>query len=87
MSELYAVWDSVDGDFRTGTKEEMKKAYERAKEEIMDYINDGGSDSDSEVLLLKVVRQATIIRDADNQDDPQKYGYDHWVKWDDEDLS
>jgi len=82
MSELYAVRDSVDGDFQTGTKEEMEKAYEEAKDTIMDYVSDGSS-GDEEVLLLKVVRQAVLVEDEENKDDPKKYGFDYWVKWQD----
>jgi len=85
MSELYAIWDSLDGDFRTGTKEEMKEAYEETLDSIMDYVNDGSDYEDKEVLLLKVVRRAEIVVDEERnrEDDPRKSGYDCWVKWQD----
>lgn len=82
MSDLYAVWDSVDGDFETGTKEEMGKVYEKRREQIEEFISDG-SNGDETAYMMRVVRQLAVVKDEDNEEDPQKHGFDFWVRVED----
>lgn len=66
------------------TYEEAIKEYERVKGEIL--VAGEMVDDNYSVYIMKVKKKASIVVDTDNEDDPQKYGFDYFVKWHDEDF-
>lgn len=80
---MWVVWESQNNEyFQFETKEEALKHYEEIKGLLI------GEDliGDEQVFLFKAVKQAYLVEDLDREEDPKKYGYDGWVKWEEKEF-
>ena len=84
MSKQWVVYDNINHETEMYSDyDEALKAYEETKDH---YLDSEGCTSDEEVYLFEMKKKAQLVEDKDNKEDPQKYGFDFWVKWQDIDY-
>ena len=83
MNNNYMVFDVINGEYTFhATYEDALKRYESAKE----YHFEGGCSGEETVYLFETKKFAYLVEDTDRKENPEEYGYDFWVKWQETDY-
>lgn len=80
---MWVVWENQNNEYwQFEDEEQARKHYE----EVKDWLISDGVFGDEMVFLFKAVKQAYLVEDLEREEDPKEYGYDSWVKWEEEEY-